>query len=176
MMIFTAKTYYSTLILLLEFSCPSVSSSLRLPIRSFVPIFEICVRCIPVKCMGVWVTWPEHPKGTKIANQLILQQNRVNFIFLHLLCGKIRNFSTIVKILEFSTSVMWRNLKFHYMFQISPHLPCIEIWNFSTWQIFLPMSHMWTLWQIWGMFAPNIRPALNICEREICLILKWDGK
>ena len=75
MMIFTAKTYYSTLILLLEFSCPSVSSSLRLPIRSFVPIFDICVRCISVKCMGVWVTWAEHPKGTKIANQLILQQN-----------------------------------------------------------------------------------------------------
>ena len=46
---------------------------------------------------------------------------------------------------------MWRNLKFRYIFQISPHLPCIEIWNFSTWQIFLHMSHMWTMWQIWGM-------------------------
>ena len=46
---------------------------------------------------------------------------------------------------------MCRNLKFRYIFQISPHLPWIEIWNFSTWQIFLHMSHMWTLWQIWGM-------------------------
>ena len=46
---------------------------------------------------------------------------------------------------------MWRNLKFRYIFQISPHLPCIEIWNFSTLQIFLHMSHMWTMWQIWGM-------------------------
>ena len=59
--------------------------------------------------------------------QLIWQQNRVDFNFLHLSCGEIINFSTIVKISQFSTSVMWRNLKFRYIYQISPHLPCIEI-------------------------------------------------
>ena len=42
--------------------------------------------------------------------------------------------------------------------QISPHLPCIGIWNFSTWQIFLHMSHMWTLWQIWGMLESKGHP------------------
>ena len=38
-------------------------------------------------------------------------------------------------------------------FQISPHLSCIEIWNVSTWQICLHISHMWDMWQIWGMGA-----------------------
>ena len=60
---------------------------------------------------------------------------------------------------------MWRILKFCYIFQISSHLPCIEIWNFSTWQIFLHMSHMWILWQIWGMgktltFEAMLLPSL----------------
>ena len=68
--------------------------------------------------------------------------------------GKNREFS------DFSTYYMWRNLKLLHMwrdfrilhtchvetfeitphvekFQNSPHLSCTEIWNFSTWQIFL---------------------------------------
>ena len=62
---------------------------------------------------------------------------------------------------------MWRNLKFRYIFQISPHLPCIEIWNFSTWQIFL---HMWTMWQIWGMSNKlthrRLSPAIFLKESK----------
>ena len=63
----------------------------------------------------------------------------------------------------FSTShtcQMWRNFRFlhifhtakfeitQYMekFQISPHSSRIEIWNFSTWQIFLHTSHYWYWW------------------------------
>ena len=68
----------------------------------------------------------------------------------------------------FSTShtcQMWRNFRFLHIFhmakfeitphvekfQISPHLSRIEIWNFSTWQIFLHMSGRWYRWQISGM-------------------------
>ena len=36
-------------------------------------------------------------------------------------------------------------------FQNSPHLSCIEIWNFSTWQIFSPRIYPWDPWQISGM-------------------------
>ena len=75
---------------------------------------------------------------------------------------------------DISTSIMWRNLKLLNMwrnvrflhicnvekyettphvkkFQISPHLSCIIIWTFSTWQIFLHISQLWYLQQIWGM-------------------------
>ena len=97
-------------------------------------------------------------------------------MFWHLSCGEIRNFSTIVKIFQLSTSFMWRNLKFRYIFQISPHLPCIEIWNFSTWQIFLHMSHIWTMWQISGMLihtqrSDRKRPLLA----PRCYIRLWHG-
>ena len=36
-------------------------------------------------------------------------------------------------------------------FQISPHLSCIEIWNFSTWLNFSPPIYRWSRWQIWGV-------------------------
>ena len=78
------------------------------------------------------------------------------------------------EISDFSTSVMRRNLKllhtwrkFRFLhichverceitphmekFQNSPHLSCIEIWNFSTWQIFSPRIYPWDPWQISGM-------------------------
>ena len=89
-----------------------------------------------------------------------------------------RNFSTIVNILQFSTSFMWRNLKFRYIFQISPHLPCIEIWNFATQQIFLHMSHMWTLWQIWGMAPPTplsgrVSQWLKVIAKNKTRAKKW---
>ena len=51
---------------------------------------------------------------------------------------------------------MWRN------FQIAPHLPCIEIWNFSTWPIFSPPIYRWSRWQIWGLFGhrdPSVQTA-----------------
>ena len=36
-------------------------------------------------------------------------------------------------------------------FPMSPHLSCIEIWYFSTWQIFSPQTCWWRWRQIWGM-------------------------
>ena len=68
---------------------------------------------------------------------------------------------------------MWRNLKFRYIYQISPHLPCIDIWNFSTWQIFLHMSQMWTLWQIWGMFLLCL---LTTCHWPFTVYQKANSK
>ena len=59
-----------------------------------------------------------------------------NFRFLHICCVK--------------------NLKFLYslhmeIFQISPHLSCIEIWNFLHMTDFSPPIYRWSRWQIWGM-------------------------
>ena len=69
------------------------------------------------------------------------------------------------------TCQMWRNFRFLHIFhmakfeitphmekfQISPHLSLIEIWNFSTWQIFLHMSGRWYRWQISGMHLENFQ-------------------
>ena len=36
-------------------------------------------------------------------------------------------------------------------FEISPHLSCIEIWNFLHMTDFSPPIYRWSRWQIWGM-------------------------
>ena len=36
-------------------------------------------------------------------------------------------------------------------FQISPHLSCIEIWNFLHMTDFSPPIYRWSRWQIWGV-------------------------
>ena len=68
----------------------------------------------------------------------------------HLSWGEIWNYSTCGENLDFYTSVMWRNLKLLHVWN-STHLPCIELWNFSTWQIFSPQIYRWDRWQISGM-------------------------
>ena len=65
----------------------------------------------------------------------------------HLSWGEIWNYSTCGENLDFYTSVMWRNLKLLHVWN-STHLPCIELWNFSTWQIFSPQIYRWDRWQI----------------------------
>ena len=80
-------------------------------------------------------------------------------------CGEIRNFSTIAKTLQFSTSFMWRNLKFCYICQIYPHLPCIEIWNFSTW-LTCELCDKYEVWS-WA----NFYYYLNFCYRNIIIII-----
>ena len=57
------------------------------------------------------------------------------FIFPHLSCGEILNYSTLMK------------------FPISLWMSCREIWNFSTWQIFPHRHRLLCLWQIWGVFT-----------------------
>ena len=106
--------------------------------------------------------------------------------------GEIWNFSSCGVISYFSTSVMWRNLKCLHMsdvenlrfifichreksemsphdrcgeFKIYLHLSCIEIWNFSTWHIFLHISHMWYMWQISGMVLKGVKIGLNLPKK-----------
>ena len=57
------------------------------------------------------------------------------------------NLSKFGKISHFSTSVVWKNENSYSCGEIS----CIEIWNFSTWQIFSPPTCRWLRWQISGM-------------------------
>ena len=83
---------------------------------------------------------------------------------------------------------MWRNFRFLHIchvekfeitpnvekFQISPHLSCIKIWNFSTWQIFLHMSHLWYLWQISGMAHPlAFGNCFEWCSVFVHLLYFW---
>jgi len=56
---------------------------------------------------------------------------------------------------------------------ISPHFSCGEIWNISTWQIFLHIFTLWYLWQISGMYFPNIMFS-RAYERK-CDILPLTG-
>ena len=83
----------------------------------------------------------------------------------HARCGETSDFSTSIMWRNLKLLNMWRNVRFLHIchvekyettphvkkFQISPHLSCIQIWSFSTWQIFLHISHLWYLWQISGM-------------------------
>ena len=104
-----------------------------------------------------------HDKTYFATKQRKLRQNSVN-------CNK-TNLTTYVE--TFSTSHtwhMWINLRFLLLchvdkfenaphvekLQISPYLSCLEIWNFSTWQIFSPQINWWYWWQIWGMSTTQI--------------------
>ena len=85
-----------------------------------------------------------------------------------------RKISHVEKISDFNKRQMWKNFTFLHIqrnftffciycvekaeiplhvekFQISPHLSCIEIWNFSTWLNFSPPIYRWSRWQIWGV-------------------------
>ena len=69
----------------------------------------------------------------------------------HAICGEISDFYTSVTRRNLKLLHMWRKFRFLHIchverfeitlhvekFQKSPHLSCIEIWNFSTWQFFL---------------------------------------
>ena len=95
----------------------------------------------------------------------------------HAICGEISDFYTSVTRRNLKLLHMWRKFRFLHIchverfeitlhvekFQKSPHLSCIEIWNFSTWQFFSPQIYWWDWWQIWGMFlAPNIRSVMRL--------------
>jgi len=58
------------------------------------------------------------------------------------------NFTKFGKNSHFSTSVVWKN----WNSSSCGEIPCIEIWNFSTWQISSPPTCRWSRWQISGMF------------------------
>ena len=83
----------------------------------------------------------------------------------HAICGEISDFYTSVTRRNLKLLHMWRKFRFLHIchverfeitlhvekFQKSPHLSCIEIWNFSTWQFFSPQIYWWDWWQISGM-------------------------
>ena len=86
----------------------------------------------------------------------------------HARCGEVSYFSTSVIRRNLKLLHMWRKFRFLQIchverceiaahvkkFQNSPHLSCIEIWNFSKWQIFVPQIYLWDRWQILGMLLP----------------------
>ena len=65
------------------------------------------------------------------------------------------NFTKFGKNSHFSTSVVWKN----WNSSSCGEIPCIEIWNFSTWQISSPPTCRWSRWQISGM-APVLVSTL----------------
>ena len=85
----------------------------------------------------------------------------------HARCGEISDFSTSVMRRNLKLLDMWKKFRFLHIchvekfestphvekFQNSPNLSCIEIWKFSTWQIFSPQIYLWDLWQISGMLG-----------------------
>ena len=70
------------------------------------------------------------------------------------------NFTKFGKNSHFSTSVVWKN----WNSSSCGEIPCIEIWNFSTWQISSPPTCRWSRWQISGMAATfdnvNLQPLI----------------
>ena len=51
---------------------------------------------------------------------------------------------------RFRTKTAKISIKLHKLFKFFT-----EIWNFSTWQIFLHGYNLWYLWQIWGLLGPT---------------------
>ena len=93
------------------------------------------------------------------------------------------NSSKFGKISHFFTSVVWKNLKFLYKwrnFQISD-LSCFEIWNFSTWPIFLHLykGDRGDQYQVWwcpvavkGLAHNNHNSNLLTLFTEIYILLR----
>jgi len=94
----------------------------------------------------------------------------------HAICGEISDFYTSVTRRNLKLLHMWRKFRFLHIchverfeitlhvekFQKSPHLSCIEIWNFSTWQFFSPQIYWWDWWQIWGMLQ-----SFSVCIEAV---------
>ena len=60
-------------------------------------------------------------------------------------------------------------------YQISPHLSCTEIWNFSTWQNFSPQIYPWDPWQISGMNPTNHYDDDSLEEAAVGIVPRRSG-
>ena len=92
------------------------------------------------------------------------------------------NFTKFGKNSHFSTSVVWKN----WNSSSCGEIPCIEIWNFSTWQISSPPTCRWSRWQISGMQEHCFPPHLHrLCSglklwwkqhcSNSCLLVSWEA-